>query len=289
MNSRRTFIKQSGLAAAGALLIPSFAFKAPKKIGIQLYTLRNELPKDVTGVIKKVALAGFKEVETYGYSAKDGFWGLNAQAFNTLLKQNGLEAPSGHYSMDSFMKDGNAEPLKRSIEAANITGGSYVTVPYLDESIRKNLDDFKKIAARLNQAAELCKVSGLKLAYHNHDFEFKPYGTTNGYTIMLKETDPDLVKFEMDLYWVVRSGNDPVKLFNAYPGRFTMWHIKDMDKKDRTLNTEVGNGSIDFKSIYKHAELAGLKHAYLEQENNYVPDAIHSIKESYVYMSKQLL
>ncbi len=191
--------------------------------------------------------------------------------------------------MDKFIQDGSTEDLKSYIEAANITGGSFVTVPFLSDHLRTNLDDFKNIAVRLNQAAELCKASGLKLAYHNHDFEFKPYGDSYGYNVLLKETDPKLVNFEMDLYWVVRSGNDPVKLIEANPGRFPMWHIKDMDKADRTLNTEVGNGSIDFKKIYTSAKLAGLQHAFLEQENNYKPDFFKSIQTSFDYISTKLI
>nr|WP_199076009.1 sugar phosphate isomerase/epimerase [Pedobacter sp. ASV19] len=290
MNSRRTFIKQTGIAAAGVLLVPSLAFKpANKKVGIQLYSLRDQLPKDVKGVIRKVAQAGYKEVETYGYSVKDKFWGLDPKAFRSLLNETGLKAPSGHYGMDNFIQTGNAEELKTYIEAANIVGGSYITVPWLGDELRKDLDGFKNVAAKLNQAAELCKASGLKLAYHNHDFEFKSHDGKTGYDVLLKETDPRLVQFEMDLYWVVRSGNDPVKLFEEHSGRFPMWHVKDMDKADPSHNTEVGNGSIDFKEIFKHSKLAGLKHAFLEQENNYVPDPFESIKKSYSYISSQLM
>jgi sugar phosphate isomerase/epimerase len=288
MNSRRNFIKITGLAAAGAALIPSLAFKPSKKIGIQLYSLRDELPKDVTGVIKKVADAGYKEVETYGYSLKNNFWGLDPKAFNALLKKHALTAPSGHFGMDKFITDGNPEELKTYIEASNIIDGKYITVPYLGDALRADLDGYKKVADRLNEAAEICKASGLKLAYHNHDFEFKAYGETNGYEVMLKNTNPDLVKFELDIYWVVRSGLDPVKLIQTYPGRFSMWHIKDMDKADNTLNTEVGKGTIDFKKIYDHAKVAGLEHSFMEQEN-FAIDPFVSIKTSFDYISKELV
>jgi sugar phosphate isomerase/epimerase len=288
MNSRRNFIKQTGIAAAGAILIPSFAFKSSKKVGIQLYSLRDELPKDVKGVIKKVAQAGYKEVETYGYSLENKFWGLDPKAFSALLKSNGLTAPSGHFGMDKFLTDGNPEELKTYIEASNIIGGKFITIPYLGDALRADLDGFKRVADRMNQAAELCKPAGLKLSYHNHDFEFKAYGDTNGYEVMLKETHPDLVKFEMDIYWVVRSGIDPIKLIETYPGRFSMWHIKDMDKSDMKLNTEVGNGSIDFKKIYEHAKLSGLEHSFMEQEN-FAIDPFVSIERSFDYINTQLV
>lgn len=289
MNSRRTFLKQAGLAAAGALVLPSYACSAPAKtVGLQLYSLRVQLPKDVRGTIAEVAKAGYKEVETYGYSLKDKFWGLDPKSFNTLLGDNGLKAPSGHYGMDKFITDGNADELKTYIDAAKVIGSEYIVVPYLGDSLRKTPDDYKKVAARLNEAATLCKASGLKLGYHNHNFEFEKHGDVTGYEILLKETDPKLVQFEADLYWVVRSGNDPVKLFEQNPGRFPMWHVKDMDKADNTINTEVGSGKIDFKAIYKHAKLAGLKHLIVEQEN-FSLDPYVSIKQSADYIKKDIL
>ena len=289
MNSRRDFIKLAGMAAAGAAIAPSFAFSAPAKtVGLQLYSMREQLPKDVRGTIKKVAEAGYKEVETYGYSVTNKYWGLDPKSFKSLLTDNGLTAPSGHYGMDTFLGTGNAEELKTYIEAANTIGSSYIVVPYIGDSLRKTTDDWKKLAEKLNEASAICKASGLKLGYHNHNFEFEKTGDTTGYEIMLNGTDPKAVQFEMDIYWVVRSGNDPYKLFAAHPGRFPMWHVKDMDKANHTINTEVGSGTIDFKSIYKHAKLAGLKHLIMEQENFSI-DPYVSIKQSADYIKKEIL
>jgi len=292
MNSRRIFIKQAAVAAAAASLIPGFACSpaaaGTKAVGLQLYTLRDLLPKDVKGVIEKVAKAGYKEVETYGYTAEAGFWGLDAKSFKSLLEANGLKAPSGHFGLEEFIKTGNKEILKPLLAGAAELNMEYFTCPYLGEELRTSLDDFKKIAGRLNEAAELAKQSGLQMAYHNHDFEFKKYGETTGYDILLQETNKDLIHFEMDLYWVVRSGNDPVALFDKHPGRFVMWHVKDMDKVDNTKNTEVGNGKIDFKSIYKHAKQAGLKHLIVEQEN-FAIDPFESIKKSFDYVDHELV
>jgi len=289
MNSRRTFIKQVSMATAGVLFMPTFACATPeKRIGIQLYSLREQLPIDVKGVIKKVAEAGYKDVESYGYSLKDKFWGLEPAAFKSLLDENGLKAPSGHFGMDKYFTDGSTDELKSYIEASKILGGEYISVPYLGDALRTNIDDYKKVAAGLNKAGEICQASGLKLTYHNHDFEFHPYGDTNGYQVMLKETDPKLVHFELDLYWVVRSGHDPVKLFNENPGRFPLWHVKDMDKANPGINTEVGSGSIDFKKIFENAKLAGLEHPFLEQEN-FSMDPFESIKKSYNYINTELI
>ncbi|MDQ7949244.1 MAG: sugar phosphate isomerase/epimerase [Pedobacter sp.] len=289
MNSRRTFIKQSGLLAASMAVMPSLAFsKANKAIGLQLYSLRDVIHNDIRAIIEKVAAIGYKEVETYGYSSKDGFWGLDAKAFGALLKQNGLRAPSGHYEMNGFFK-GNNDDFKSYIEAANIIGSEYVIVPWLDAPLRKTTDDYKKIIDKLNIGGQMCKDAGLKFAYHNHDFEFKKFGDTTGYEMMLKGTDKKLVDFELDLYWAVRSKVDPISLFKAHPGRFKFWHIKDMDKTKKELNTEVGQGAVDFKSIFAQQKLAGVKHFYVEHETNYKPDELGSIKTSFAYVKNELL
>jgi sugar phosphate isomerase/epimerase len=291
MTTRKTFIKQTGLIVATLAVTPSFAFSNAAKppVGLQLYSLRDIIKNDIKGIIKKVAAIGYKEVETYGYSVKSGFWGLDAKAFAALLKENGLTSPSGHFGMDNFMAGKNSDELKSYIEAANVLGSDYVTVPFLGAEIRKTADDYKKVAHKLNEAATLCKAAGLKLAYHNHDFEFKKFGDTTGFDILLKETDKKLVDFELDLYWAARSGINPINLFKANPNRFTMWHVKDMDKLNQDLNTEIGKGAVDFKSIFKEAKQAGVKHYFVEHEDNYKPDELGSIKESFNYVNNELL
>ena len=279
------------MAAAAALLVPSFACLAAdkKSVGLQLYSLREELPKDVKGTIAKVAKAGFAEVETYGFSIKDQFWGLTPAEFKKLLDENGLKAPSGHYGLGSYLTDGNTEELKAAIAAAKVLGSEYVTIPWLDESIRKTADDYKKLAVKINAAGKLAKGAGIRLAYHNHNFEFEKQGDTTGYEILLKETDKNLVDFELDLYWVVRSGNDPIKLFKENPGRFTMWHVKDMDKTNPALNAEVGTGSINFKPIFAEAKLSGMKHFFVEHETNYKPNPMESVAASCAYIKKEII
>lgn len=292
MNSRRNFIKNAGLAAAGVVLLPSFAdaiAPAKRKVGIQLYSLRAQIPTDVKGVIEKIARTGYKEVETYGFSAANGYWGMDPKSFKSLLNANGLTSPSGHFGIDDFITTGNKELLKPLIEGAAGIGNKYFTIAYINEPLRKTLEDYKKVTARLNEAAALVKQSGLKLAYHNHAFELEKHeGGAIGYDYMLNNTDKNLIDFEMDLYWIVRSGNDPVAFFNKYPGRFTMWHVKDMDKANNAKNTEVGSGAIDFTKIYKHAKQAGLKHLIVEQEN-FVIDPFASIKKSFDYVNQKLI
>lgn len=292
MSTRRNFIKETGILAASLALAPTLsqAFAPAKKnVGIQLYSLRDIIGKDVKGVIEKVAKAGFKEVETYGYAPKGSFWGLSPKDFKALLHTNGLYSPSGHFSFDNYISTGNLDDIKSYIDASNVLGSKYVVAPWLSENLRKGADDYKKVAARLNKAGELCIQAGINVGYHNHGFEFDKHGDTTGFEILLAETDPNLVYFELDLYWAVFAGHNPVDIFKKYPHRFKMWHVKDMDKAKKNWNTEIGNGSIDFKSIFDKASLSGVKHIYLEQETNYKPDHIGSITTSINYIKNSLL
>ncbi len=291
MNTRRLFLQQAGILTAG-ILTNSCTSSATdnKKIGIQLYTLRDEIAKDVKGVIGKVAAAGYKEVETFGLSADEQFFGLSVKEFGQLLKDNNLTTPSGHYTPAAMLfENGNGDDVKKLCDVGNILGHEYIVIPYLDESKRSTIDQYKAIADRINKAGEICKSYNLKLAYHNHDFEFLNIDGQKGYDILLDSTDKDLVKMEMDIYWVVRAGVDPIELLKRQPGRFELWHIKDMDKADMTKNTEIGNGTIDFKKMMQNAKLSGVKHYFLEQENNYVPDPITSIQTSFNYIKKDLV
>ena len=290
MNPRRNFLRQAGLLSAVSLMQPGALFARPAtlKIGLQLYTLRETIGQDVRGVLAKVARAGYGEVETYGYSPESHFWGLTPQDFKAALTANGLTTSSGHYEMNSFVRDGKTETLKPYLDAAQVCGQTYIVVPHLGEELRKTPAACQLIAQRLNQAGALCKAAGLKLAYHNHDFEFKPVGGTVLYDVLLRETDPALVDFELDLYWAVRAGQDPEKLFAAHPGRFPLWHIKDMNRAEPRLNTEVGSGSINFKNLFQRAAAAGLTHLFVEQEN-FSMDAYQSITQSADYIKKKLL
>jgi len=290
MTQRRDFLKQVGVLSAVACAQPGLllAAPAPLKIGIQLYSLRETIGQDVQGTLAKVAKAGYQEVETYGYSPEKHFWGLKPTEFRAALAAHGLRTSSGHYDVGAYMRDGSEASLQAVIDAAKGCGQKYVIVPYLDEKQRTSVADFKTVATRLNKAGALCKAAGLRLGYHNHDFEFKLIGGTTLYDVLLKETDPKLVDFEMDIYWVVRAGHDPIKLMQAHPKRFPLWHVKDMDKAKPELNTEVGAGSIDFRKIFAHAGTAGLQHIFMEQEN-FGMDAYQSIAQSAAYMKKTLL
>ncbi|TCD07034.1 twin-arginine translocation signal domain-containing protein [Pedobacter frigidisoli] len=301
MTTRRSFLQKAGLAGAAAFISPSIITSAlahsPKvsKIGIGLFTLREQLTADVKATIEHVAKIGYNQVETYyGYPGKyevKGFWGLEARDFNALLKANNLTSPSGHYNVTEFLSTGDDKVLKSHIEVATSVGQKYFVIPALPTDIRTNgtFDDYKKMAARFNTVAELCKKSGLKLAYHNHNFEFKDQGKgITGYEILLSETDTKLVGFELDIFWAVNAGLNPVDMFKKNPGRYKMFHVKDMDKQDKAIFTEVGSGRIDFKSIFAASKTAGLDYIFTEQDL-ITKEPFESITESYNYVKNQLI
>ncbi|MBB6236281.1 sugar phosphate isomerase/epimerase [Pedobacter sp. AK013] len=301
MTTRRSFLQKVSVAGAAAFLSPSIITTAlaqsakVSKIGIGLFTLREQLTADVKATIEQVAKIGYNQVETYyGYPGKyevKGFWGLEAKDFNALLKANGLSSPSGHYNVTEFLSSGDDKVLKSHIETAATVGQKYFVIPALPTDIRANgtLDDYKHMAAKFNRAAELCRKSGLKLAYHNHNFEFKDQGNgVTGYEILLNETDTNLVGFELDIFWAVNAGLNPVDMFKKNPGRFKMFHVKDMDKTDKAVFVEVGSGRIHFKSIFAASKLAGVDYIFIEQDIIKKPP-YESITESYNYIKKNLL
>lgn len=289
MTTRRTFLAQAGLITAGVMMKPNFlSAKGNNIVGLQLYSLRDQLPKDVKGVIANVAKAGYKEVETFGFNKQTGYWGLQGKDFGQLLKDNGLSTPSGHYGLDQYFGEGKTDDLKAYIEVANTIGQTYIIIPSLNHNFIKTVDDCKAVAEKMNKIAEICKTSGLKLGYHNHNFEWQPVGDTTFYDVVLNNTDPKLVNMEMDIYWVVRAGQDPVAIFEKHPGRFTFVHIKDRDKTNGELNTEIGNGNIDFKTILSKAKLGGIKHFIVEQENYTNIDPYVSITQSASYLKNTL-
>jgi len=301
MTTRRSFLQKVSLASAAAFLSPSLVTTAltesakVSKIGIGLFTLREQLTADVKATIEQVAKIGYSQVETYyGYPGKyevKGFWGLEAKDFNTSLKANGLTSPSGHYNVTEFLSSGDDKVLKSHIETAATVGQKYFVIPALPTDIRANgtLDDYRRMASKFNQAAELCQKSGLKLAYHNHNFEFKDQGNgATGYEILLAETDAKLVGFELDIFWAVNAGLNPVDMFKKNPGRYKMFHVKDMDKADKAVFVEVGSGRIDFKRIFAASKLAGVDYIFTEQD--VIRKAPYeSIAESYNYIKKNLL
>jgi sugar phosphate isomerase/epimerase len=266
MTSRRSFIQKASLLSAALYLRPSDLFFKGKPIGLQLFTLRIDLSKKPLETLQKVAELGYKELETFGYN--QGKWfGMTASEFSKVLKDLGMSSPSGHtFPGGMFLQSGWEDKWKKATADAKALGQEFIVIPWLEEPHRKSIDNYKKIAAGLGNAALIAKDAGLQLAYHNHDFEFNLIEGQRGMDILLNETDASMVKIELDLYWAVKAGEDPLAMFESHPGRFSMWHIKDMDRTERKFFTEVGNGVIDFKSIFAKAKKSGMKHFFVEQD-----------------------
>jgi len=282
---RRQFIQTTAMASAATILYAcGQSATQTKTIGLQLYTLRNIIGKDVPGTMKTVSEIGFKELECYGYGAGKIF-DMPYADFDKLCNDLGMKITSGHYGLGMASPDWLGTIVngwEQAVEDAKNVGQENMILAYLVEQERETLDSYKRVCELLNQANEVCKQAGMKLGYHNHDFEFVTMDGQIPYDVMLQELDPS-INMELDLYWITRAGKKPLDYFEKFPGRFTQWHVKDMSKSDPTLQTDVGTGAIDFQSIFAKAELSGLKHYYLEQEN-YAVSEVSSIKNGYKYL-----
>jgi len=278
MPTRRNFLATLGVAALGIASRDALAdgvLLAPKrklkKVGLQLYTVRDLMKADLPGTLRKVARIGYKEVEFAGY------FGRSPAQIRALLKQNGLTSPSSHIGLDILEKD----PVKAFADAKAI-GHQWATVPWLPEERRKTVDDWNRIIDLLNRLGPQAKAAGLRLAYHNHDFEIRPVNGVRPLDMMLDKTDPSLVDFEMDLYWVVFGGGDPIDFFNRHPKRFAMVHVKDSAGPPDNKMVDVGKGTIDFPRIFAQSDKAGIKHYFVEHDQP--ADPIATIRNSYQYL-----
>ncbi|MEQ9424870.1 MAG: TIM barrel protein [Cyclobacteriaceae bacterium] len=292
--NRRKFIKHSALASA-TIMTAQFGCsqsRIPKyKIGIQLFSIRDALEAETIRTLQKVAELGYQDLETYGFDPQNlKYYGFDASEFKMILDDLGLTVSSGHYPLFEFLDkpfDELESYVDRCILGAKALGKSYITWPWLPEEAR-NLETFKKLPEILNRIGEQVTSAGLGFAYHNHDFEFTDYDGVCGYDIILQETDPDFVKLQLDMYWAAHSSKlSSSELIALQPGRFVMWHIKDMDKKTRDYS-ELGNGSIDYHDVLQNASQEGLKYYYLEQGGNYADNSMQSIATSISYFKNEL-
>jgi sugar phosphate isomerase/epimerase len=275
MSTRRNFLATLGVAALGIASRDAAAAteilaarKKLKRVGLQLYTVRDLMKADLPGTLAKVAAIGYKEVEFAGY------FGQTPTQIRELLHRNGLTSPSTHLSFDS-LENG----WQKQLDDAKTAGHHWATIAWIPEEKRKTLDDWKRHAALFNRAAEQAKAAGLRFAYHNHDFELKQFGDTRPLDLLLRSTDPKLVDFEMDLYWVVFGGGSPLDFFKRYPKRFPMVHVKDSAGPPDNKMVDVGQGKIDFRRIFAQSDKAGIKHYFVEHDQP--ADPIATITNSY--------
>lgn len=294
MINRRVFLKSSAGAALGGLVFAASGCVEQEtqtstadttaatatqqgagieRIGVQLYTVRSLMQNDFAGTIEQVAAIGFDEVEFAGYYEQ------SPEAVRALLDRLGLTAPAAHTPYD-VLRDN----LDQAIAAARTIGHRWLVLPYLQEDQRQGLDAYRQHAALLNQAGARLRDEGLRVAYHNHDFEFDTFDGQTAFDLLLDETDPELVDFELDLYWIVRAGRDPLAYFESHPGRFKLFHVKDMaDRAGAQTMAPVGAGELDFATILDRARAQGGEHFFVEHDNP--DDPLASIRASYQHLS----
>jgi sugar phosphate isomerase/epimerase len=277
--NRRTFIGSLSAAAVMSRFSRAAATHKIEKVGVQLYTVRDLLKKDFEGTLARVAKIGYKEVEFAQYF--DDLANLNPTPKRTreLLGSNGLAAPSTHVPYKTL----SPENWPRVLDAAKVLGLKYIVNPSIGREVLKQPDGWKRAAETFNRAGAESQKAGIQFGYHNHVEEFKrlPDGKLP-YDVLLQESDPKLVKMEMDLGWAHEARVDPIAYFEKYPGRFPLVHVKDFDQNDKM--TEVGSGAIDWKKIFQKADVGGVKHYFVEHDEPKAP--FESIQTSYAYLEK---
>lgn len=286
MTNRREFLGQ--VAAVAAVAGPAMSTLGAQngrltRLGMQLYTVRNEMAKDFEGTLAKVAALGFKEVEFAGYFDR------TPQAVRATLDKLGLTAPSTHIDLATI-----TDKLPQVIESSRIIGHKYIVLPWLDDNARKDPGIWQRVADTLNKASETAKPAGITMAYHNHHFEFAPGpGGQLPLDFLLGATAKSGVVVELDLAWITAAGQDPVAFFKKYPGRFPMVHVKGLAKltpngATRPINellpdiADVGGDAVNWGRIFANASTGGIQHYFVEHDN--AKDPLASLASSYKYL-----
>lgn len=300
-HSRRKFFQYAGAAAAGAIVLPNWACKsettdaaattetpatpAPAatgsipKYGIQLWSVRDDMAKDAKATLKALAAAGYQQIESFE-GDKGIYWGMTNTEFKAYMDELGMKLVSAHC-------DASKDFEKKAAEAAAI-GVSHLITPYL--GAQKKMDDWKKIAENFNKYGEMAKKAGIRYAYHNHAYSFVTLEGQVPQDYILANTDAGLVDFEMDIYWVVTGGKDPIEYLTKYPNRFTLCHVKDRSKTlpatEENASVDLGTGSIDFPKVLKVAKDNGMQYFIVEQERWDNSTPIKSAEVDAAYMGK---
>ena len=274
MYTRRMFLKNSGSLALGAAFLSSFELSGKKTSnpGIQLYTVRAEMMEDAVGTLKKLAAIGIKQIESAA-SNKGYYYGLKPTEIKKICSDLGMTLRSGHIQLN--------DKWKQTMADAELAGQEYLVCSSMP-SHGQTVENYKRVSDQFNKAGKECKERGLKFAYHNHDFEFEQEGGKLLYDVMLENTDPSLVGMELDLGWVVASGNDPLAYFKKHTGRFPLWHLKDMDLVKKQ-STEFGRGGLDIQKMFDNRQLSGLKYFFIEQEE-YSHTPMESMQQNMDYL-----
>ncbi len=282
---RRVFLQGLSLGVAGLYADQIFAGDFAKKkapLGVQLYTVRDAVSKNLEGTLERLAGMGFKNLEIFGYNGT--FFGKSATEFKTILKNTGLNVISSHHTTGKAMKGKGTltDGWDKAIEDIHTIGGKYMVCAFLFPNERTP-EMYKSVPELLDKSGTATKAAGIQFAYHNHDFEFEKMDNSTVFDFLITNTNKDLVKIELDLYWISKTGQDPVAWFEKYPKRFPLWHVKDMAANTKEI-TEVGNGTIDFDRIFAAKEKAGMKYWFVEQDTS-KGDIFESLTTSKKYLA----
>jgi sugar phosphate isomerase/epimerase len=299
--SRRKFLSQSGWLLAGTAVLPNAVlanFKTNSILGVQLYSVRNDMKKDPLGTLKQLSAMGYRTVEHANYVDRK-FYGFKATTFRKILDDLGLKMPSGHTVMEKSHWDGVKKEFttdwKYTVEDAAVVGQQYVISPWLDEELRKTYDGLLSYMEVFNKSGELCKQSGMKFGYHNHNFEFSTkLNNQKLFDIMIKHTDPSLVAQQLDIGNMYGAGGRALEIVKQYPGRFELMHVKDEIKtatkgemEDGFESTVLGKGVVGVKDIIDQASLmGGTKYFVVEQESYQQLTPLQSMKADFDIMKK---
>ena len=279
-HSRRTFLKNSALAIAATAVLPAASFASFKKkriVGIQLYSVREDMSKDPAGTLKKLAEMGYHYVEHANYIDRK-FYGYNAKDFKGLLDSLGLKMLSGHTRLDPQHWDAGkkdfSDSWKHTVEDAAVAGQQYVISPSLDASLRKTYDDTLRYMDVFNKCGELCKKSGMKFGYHNHDFEFSTVlDNKKLFDIILQHTDPELVAQQLDMGNLYNGGAIAIAVVMQYPGRFELMHVKDEIKAasgtEKYESTVLGEGIVNTRQVVDLGKKSGGTHQFIIEQESY--------------------
>lgn len=282
---RKDFIRLSSLGFLGLYSCGISHFKSKTNtLGIQLYTVRDAISEDLEKTFERLAGLGFTKLEIYGYNGT--FFGKTRNEFQSILKNTGLKVISSHHTTGILHHDRGTllNNWEQSVQDLHSLGAEYMVCSYLFPEER-TVGNYRKLPEMLNQAGEMTRQADIQFAYHNHDFEFEKFdGSDTVYDFILKHSSAELVKMELDLYWMTKAGMNPSVYFEKHPKRFPLWHVKDMKAGSEDF-AEIGNGTIDFKKIFEGREKAGLKYWFLEQDSS-DKDMFESIKISEKYIAE---
>ena len=282
---RSHFLKTIAAGAAGLYTTRLFANGATQKyMAMQLFSVREAVAKDLEGTLKQLAALGYNELEIYGYNGS--FFGKTPAEFKAVLNNTGMKVTSSHHTtgLQQKSKGTLSDGWDQAVEDLHSIGARYMACAYLFPNERTR-EVYAALPDLLSSCGEKAASAGIEFAYHNHDFEFEKYNDTLVYDYLITNTSADHVNMEMDLYWISKAGHDPVAYFDKYPGRFPLWHVKDMEAGTGDI-TEVGHGTIDFDHIFAARKKAGLKKWFVEQDVS-KGDMFESLKFSHDYLAKK--